>query len=85
LEPGRRGPFIDAVLSGLNDYTHWRPVPMETGRTTTTYADRAALRVSYFSRHLDVRINVHDSLPSDVQQVERANGTATQADCQRKR
>src|SRR5262245_52254890 len=65
-EPGRLGPFIDAVISGLNDYTHWRPVPTETGRTTTTRAGRAALSENHFSRRWNVRVNVHDSLPYNI-------------------
>src|SRR5262245_27180825 len=66
LEPGRCGPFIDAVISGLNDYTHWRPVPMETGRTTTTHAGRAAFSAKHLSRHWKIRVNVHEPLPSEI-------------------
>src|SRR5262245_52398986 len=66
LEPGRRGPFIDAVISGLNDYTHWRPVPMETGGTTTTYAGRAALNANHFGRHWNIRVDVHDPLKPEI-------------------
>jgi len=67
LEPGRFGPFIDAVISGLNDYTHWRPVPMDTGwTTTTTRAGRVAFCASHFNRHLNIRVIVHVSLSSNI-------------------
>src|SRR5262245_15641350 len=69
LEPGRCGPLINAVISGSNDYTHRRPVPIETRRTTTTRAGRAALRVVHFSRRWNVSMNVHDSLPPDVRKL----------------
>jgi hypothetical protein len=65
-EPGRCGPFIDAVISSSNDYTHWRPVPMETGWTTTTHAGRASLSANHFSRQLNIRVGVHDLLPSEI-------------------
>src|SRR5262245_62032226 len=58
--------FIDAVISSSNDYTHWRPVPMETGRTTTTHAGRAAFSANHFSRHLTMRVDFHDPLPSEI-------------------
>jgi hypothetical protein len=39
---------------------------METGRTTTTHAGRAALSANQFSRHLNIRVDVHDSLLSEI-------------------
>ena len=39
---------------------------METVRTTTTYAGRAALSANHFSRHWSIRVDVHDSLLSEI-------------------
>jgi hypothetical protein len=54
------------VISSSNDYTHWRPVPMETGWTTTTHAGRAALSANHFSRHRNMRVVVHAHLPPEI-------------------
>ena len=39
---------------------------METGWTTTTHAGSAALSANHFSRHMNIRICVHDTFPSDI-------------------
>ena len=39
---------------------------METGRTTTTHAGRAALSANHFNRHWNIRVDVHDPLMTEI-------------------